>query len=484
MAIFQAPGRMSGRTYNFNIRGDVPSETERARIAQYITQQEDLFAKQYEAKLGKPLAAPEDDASAISRGWERGKASAYSQLGSAVEYAGSGVGLESLRDIGAGMRQSGDTESFLESLRQPAETTWQDVVASPTKIGTYLGEQIGQTAPITGAVIGGGLAAGAAAAFAPEAAIGAGAAALLGGTAVGTPFAFGSNIQRQEAEVKAGKRKAVDPGTALAAAVGQAALDAISDRITLVGSGLLKPAKNIFVRGLVGAGEGAATEGLTEIGQQVLERKQAGLPIDDDEAIQEYLDAGIAGGLIGGTLRGPTSLFQRRAAEEETPQAQETPTAQEAPTPTPDKLLPAPDKMLAAPDMSTLYASPSGEVSNFAPEAAPIPEAPFELTTDMLKSAGLPTGHPLYNKVKNGLLDEPSAIEGLKSAYKNIKDPKVRQGIGAIINSIVAPVVETPIAPAPAPAPAPVAATPAPVAATPAPVAATPLLLRLVLLLR
>lgn len=421
MAIFQAPGRMSGRTYNFNIRGDIPSETERARITQYIAQQEDLFAKQYEAKIGKPLAAPEDDGSAIGRGWERGKASAYSQLGSAVEYAGSGVGLDSLRDIGAGMRQAGDTESMMESLRQPAQTDWRDVKGLGS-FGTYLGEQLGQTAPITGGVIAGGAAAALAA---PELA----GAALIGGTLVGTPFAFGSNVQRQEAEVKAGKRSAVDPGAALVAAVGQATLDAVSDRIALVGSGLLKPAKNIFVRGAVGVGEGAAAEGLTEIGQQMLERKQAGLSLTDDAAIQEYLDVGIAGGLIGGTLRGPTSLFQSRAEED----TGETPTVtEEVPNPTKDNLLPAPDK-------SILYASPTGDISNFAPTPVSTPEAPFELTPDMLKSAGLPAGHPLYKQVENGLVDGPAAIDGLKRAYKNIKDPKVRQGIGDIINSIVAP---------------------------------------------
>lgn len=323
MGKFQAPGRMSGRTYNFNIRGDSPTEVERGRIAQYIGQQEGIFAQQYQAEIGKPLAAP-DDGSAIGRSWKRGKASAYSTFGSALQYAGSGTGLESLRDLGASMRQSGDTEGFLEELRQPAQTDWRDV-KDLSSFGTYLGEQIGQTAPITGAVIAGGIAAGAAAALAPEAsvlgALGTAGASLLGGTAVGTPFAFGSNVQRQEAEVKAGRRAAVDPGAALAAAVGQSALDAISDRITLIGSGLLKPAKNIFVRGLVGAGEGAAAEGLTEIGQQILERKQAGLSLTSDEAIQEYLDAGVAGGLIGGTLRGPTSLFQRRAAEDDTPPA-------------------------------------------------------------------------------------------------------------------------------------------------------------------
>ena len=39
---------------------------------------------------------------------------------------------------------------------------------------------------------------------------------------------------------------------------------------------------------------------MTEVGQQMLERSQAGLPIDSEDAIAEYREATIAGGLIGG----------------------------------------------------------------------------------------------------------------------------------------------------------------------------------------
>ena len=63
----------------------------------------------------------------------------------------------------------------------------------------------------------------------------------------------------------------------------------------------------LFTRITKGAGAGAALEVPTELGQQVIERFQAGLPLDDDEAVKEYVDVAIASGLVGGTVRATTS---------------------------------------------------------------------------------------------------------------------------------------------------------------------------------
>ena len=54
----------------------------------------------------------------------------------------------------------------------------------------------------------------------------------------------------------------------------------------------------------VGAFKGAVTEVPTEIGQTILTRIQAGKPIDSEEAYREYLEVGIAAGIVGGTVRG------------------------------------------------------------------------------------------------------------------------------------------------------------------------------------
>ena len=88
----------------------------------------------------------------------------------------------------------------------------------------------------------------------------------------------------------------------LRATFGQAALEGISDKILL--GGVLRPlGKSIFTRAGVRAGTGAVSESLTEVGQQMLERSQAGLPIDSEDAIAEYREAAIAGGLVGGSTR-------------------------------------------------------------------------------------------------------------------------------------------------------------------------------------
>ena len=50
----------------------------------------------------------------------------------------------------------------------------------------------------------------------------------------------------------------------------------------------------------------------TEIGQQVIERAQAGLSLTSDEAISEYIDAGVAAGMIGSTVGGVGNIRAAR----------------------------------------------------------------------------------------------------------------------------------------------------------------------------
>ena len=143
-------------------------------------------------------------------------------------------------------------------------------------------------------------------------AIGAGAAA-----AVTAPILFGNNIQRQEDEVAAGKKASVDVGDALTATFGQATLEGVSDKLLLgVGKPLIGLGKagwkGLFLRTTGRATGGATTEGLTEVGQQMMERAQAGLPIDSEDAIAEYREAAIAGGLIGGGTRATIGSFGER----------------------------------------------------------------------------------------------------------------------------------------------------------------------------
>jgi hypothetical protein len=316
MGTFQVPGRVSGKTYNLKIKGDTPSATEQERIRAFIDEKENAFAADYEARYGAPLAV--DDGTALGRGFEMGKAGAYSRLGTAAEYLGSGLGLESLTNLGKGMRESGDYEAFLESLRQPAPTRREDITGISSAL-TYAGEGIGQSIPESGASLAatiGGTLVGTAATGNP---ITGGIIGVGVGTAVAFPSFFGGNIQRQEDEVAAGRKEEVDVADAVVSAVGQSAINAIADRFLALG--LTKPGQKWLTRTVTGGAEGAVVEAPSEIAQSIIERFQAGLPLDDDAAISEYIDAGILGGVMGGGIRATTAGFGLGMEKEAPPPA-------------------------------------------------------------------------------------------------------------------------------------------------------------------
>lgn len=342
MGIIQVPGRVSGKTYSLRIKGDTPSDTEQARIRAYLDEQEAAFAADYEATLGKPLAEP-DDGTAIGRGVSRGAANIKSSLGTTLETIGQQTGIAGLAEYGRGVEDAAKQRLFDLSLQQPAPTTRQDVAAAegffPTigKALTYAGEVAGEQVPQLGAsLVGGG--AGAIAGGVTGGVPGAIAGFGVGSGLVEAPMLFGANVQRQEEEVAAGRKDRVDLTDALASTVGQAGLTAVTN--AMAGAGIfVRPGATLFTRAAMGAAVGGSTEALNEVGQQVLERYQAGLPIDDENAIKEYIDAGLAGGIlgvgaggVGGAVGGPRVRAPApEDVEAETPEAA-APLALPAPT--------------------------------------------------------------------------------------------------------------------------------------------------------
>lgn len=342
MGIIQVPGRVSGKTYSLRIKGDTPSDTEQARIRAYLDEQEAAFAADYEATLGKPLAEP-DDGTAIGRGVSRGAANIKSSLGTTLETIGQQTGIAGLAEYGRGVGDAAKQRLFDLSLQQPAPTTRQDVAAAegffPTigKALTYAGEVAGEQVPQLGAsLVGGG--AGAIAGGVTGGVPGAIAGFGVGSGLVEAPMLFGANVQRQEEEVAAGRKDQVDLTDALASTVGQAGLTAVTN--AMAGAGIfVRPGATLFTRAAMGAAVGGSTEALNEVGQQVLERYQAGLPIDSEDAIKEYIDAGLAGGIlgvgaggVGGAVGGPRVRAPApEDVEAETPEAA-APLALPAPT--------------------------------------------------------------------------------------------------------------------------------------------------------
>lgn len=212
------------------------------------------------------------------------------------------------------------------------QKAYQDKTYRPTEKGwteaplTKIGELAGGSLPYMAAPILAGLAA-------PEAlgvgALGLGAEAVGAGLASATQFA-GSNLSRQTDEGK--KLGETNLAAAALAAIPQAALDTFSLHM-MPGIGKMfekagvdlseKAARNIAEQGLaktitdytLATGKTMGAEGLTEAGQQVFERLQAGLNITDPEAQKEYFDNFIGGAVLGGVIA-PGGHYLERGDEQ------------------------------------------------------------------------------------------------------------------------------------------------------------------------
>jgi len=282
----------SGQIYEFNISGIYPTEQEQQRINSILT---DKFNDAPVLFNVEESSAPSSNA--IMRGLSVGTDQMQLGFGSAIEGIGKVTGIEGLEKYGQEVIETNKADLAV----QPALKTWEEV-DGVGDFFTYFGEQLGSTAlqmaGTVGASIGGGAVAGPA-------------GAIAGGMAFNVPYFYGQNREAQKQAVEQGYITELDEGAAILSAVPQAALDYVMDRF-LVGLG---PGKNLLggggllTRGVKNVATGAITEAPTEIGQQFLERLQAGKPLADEEALREYYEAGVAGGLIGGTVRGTTGII-------------------------------------------------------------------------------------------------------------------------------------------------------------------------------
>jgi hypothetical protein len=166
--------------------------------------------------------------------------------------------------------------------------------------------------------------------------------------------------QEQEAAVAKGEKpQAVSVGKALTAATGQTALDLVGGKVFApiakafpfmrplldkAGGKATERAGQVladaaekgtiqFVGGVAkGVGKGVAFEVPQEIGQQALERWQAGLSLSDEEARDEYGQAAIGALVLGGGLGGISGgIAARRAAQPEAEVTEEVTTEEAAP---------------------------------------------------------------------------------------------------------------------------------------------------------
>ena len=142
---------------------------------------------------------------------------------------------------------------------------------------------------------------------------------VIGGIIAGTIPFYGLNRERQKEVLGEVQSEA----KALGAAIPQAGMDALLSKIIPgIGTGWTG---NILTRTLKGTGAGATTEAPTEMLQQVLERWQAGLDLDSEDAIAEYKEAVIAGFALGAGFGGATGPFNTPRAEQDAGDAPPSP---------------------------------------------------------------------------------------------------------------------------------------------------------------
>jgi len=161
--------------------------------------------------------------------------------------------------------------------------------------------------------------------------LGAIAGGIIGGIAGGTPMFAGENIRRRVEEQTPGAL--VDPEV-YGTAVLQATLDTAGGAVTLgrgiigriIGKDALRAsddeladiAQQSLTKTVGGAAaRGAAAEMPTEIAQQMLERRQAGLSLTSEDALAEYGEAGAAAFILGGALGGVGGVATRSGARTE-----------------------------------------------------------------------------------------------------------------------------------------------------------------------
>jgi len=307
------PKGQSGRTYGFNIQGDQPTEYEKQYAAQYISGQGDIFSE------GESPLVDTDEERGFFGAVGTGIDTLQMMYGSSLEGIGKTTGIAALKDIGSGI-----VETNKQQLQESgANATRLDDVKDIGSGFQFFKETLGEQVPQFGSTIAGSIAGAKIGSFVGP--VGTVIGTVAGGLAANIPFFYGGNREAQkEADVEAGRPVQVDEGVALLTALPQASLDFIADRI-LIGR-IISPkwlgGGGMFSRGAKSAGFGAVAEVPTEVGQQVLERLQAGQSITSDDAIKEYTEVAVAAGLVGGTVRGSTGILGGDVKKKEAAEAQ------------------------------------------------------------------------------------------------------------------------------------------------------------------
>jgi len=318
------------------------------------------------------------------------------------------AGRTGLMDEAAAEKYIQEQEAYRQKTFKPTETFGEAPL-------TKTAELFGGSLPYMAAPV----AAGITALAAPGASI---VAPLAAGLVSATQFT-GSNLSRQMGEGKT--LGETELGSAAAAAVPQAALDVLAFKLLPgisrifaaagkeVPKEVLAQATKQNLSKVVGdyalaTGKGAGVEGLTESGQQLLERLQAGLSITDEKARSEYFDSFIGGAVLGGAIS-PVGRYVERGQEatqrEIARGAEQKRLADEA-----EAAKNKPEALMA------LDAQYSGLVQQKQALEAAIPKKPKKNSTDEEKQA--------YKEAKQAIskFNEENNFFAVRSEYEKRKD--------------------------------------------------------------
>jgi hypothetical protein len=259
------------------------------------------------------------------RGLSRGTDTAQQLYGSTLEGAGKVSGIEALEQYGKEIIDYNTKQLAAQEIATPstrfkdvrdAEGVWDNITTGLTFAAEAIPEQIPLMAGMAAAGLG-------------ASALNAGAVAATGIAAASqVPLLYGSHRERQ----KEANNGVVNEGVAFLTSLPAAALDAIGGLFIAKAGKFLKLGSEEALltragRAGRGAAQGTAGEVPTEIGQQVIERAQAGLPIADEAAIDEYIEVAVVAGLVGGTFGGGAGALSSNKDKPEADPEVEAPTS-------------------------------------------------------------------------------------------------------------------------------------------------------------
>ena len=229
-------------------------------------------------------------------------------------------------------REQGFTERPGASLEAVKKTYEQEGIIGATgevisQVPTALAEQT----PVLASIYA-GFKAGASLPLPPQLKVAAG---LIGSLIVPFLSMSGNNMQRKaEEDIKAGREVDVNELKAYGTGLVQASIERVGLGLSgvtkamgmsipqLIKQGGTKATEKLARESLaktigMGTARLATAEGATEVTQQMLERYYAGLPLTDEEAKKEYMEAAFAAALLGPTVGIGSRVKSKGAAQEQ-----------------------------------------------------------------------------------------------------------------------------------------------------------------------